>query len=128
MIYYCLSPVGRVLFSKICQWCISIKNGGVVWFRRGTEWGCAQCGDYKTIRTMADGQHAVFEYGVTQKSCGGRVLMKFSTLIQKLPNADIYAFAEKEFAMMQDFAERTADDPALAEFHQQYADGSKEWE
>ena len=75
---------------------------------------------------MADGQHAAFEYGVTQKSRGGRVLVKFSTLIQKLPNADIYAFAKIEFAMMQDFAERTAADPALAEFHQQYADGAKE--
>ena len=92
-----------VIFQD-CQWCISIKNGCVVWFRRGTEWGCAQCGDYKTIWPMADGQHAAFEYGVTQKSRGGRVLVKFSTLIQKLPNADIYAFAEKEFAMTQGFA------------------------
>lgn len=77
---------------------------------------------------MADGQHAAFEYGATQKLRGGRVLVKFSTLIPKLPNAEIYAFAEKQFAMMQDFAERTADDLALAKFHQQYADGSKEWE
>ena len=77
---------------------------------------------------MADGQHAVFEYGVAQIVRGGRVLVKFSRLIPKLPNVDIYALAEKQFAMMQDFAERTAADPALAEFHQQYADGSKEWE
>ena len=52
--------------------------------------------------------------------------MKFSTLIPKPPNVDIYAFSEKQFAMMQDFAERTADEPALAEFDQQYADGAKE--
>ena len=74
---------------------------------------------------MAVGQYAVFEYGVAQKSRGGWVLVKFSTLIPKPPNVDIYAFSEKQFAMIQDFAERTADELVLAKIHQQYADGAK---
>jgi Fe-S-cluster containining protein len=64
---------------------------------------------------------------IAQKPRGGRVLVTFSTLIPKLPKVDIYAFAAKQFAVMQDFADRTADDPALVEFHQRYVDGAKEW-
>ena len=59
---------------------------------------------------------------------GGRVVVAFSTLIPRLPKVDIYAFAEKQYPVMQDFAQRTAGDPTLADFHQRYVDCAAEWE
>jgi Fe-S-cluster containining protein len=65
---------------------------------------------------------------VAMKPAGGQVLVAFSTLIPRLPKVDIYAFAEKQFPVMKAFAETTAGDPGLAEFHQRYVDGAAEWE
>ena len=65
---------------------------------------------------------------VAMKPLGGRVLVAFSTLIPRLPKVDIYAFAEKQFPVMKAFAERTAGDPGLVDFHQRYVDGAAEWE
>ena len=65
---------------------------------------------------------------IAMKPGGGRVLVAFSTLIPRLPKVDIYAFAEKQVPVMKAFAQRTADNPGLAEFHQRYVDGAAEWE
>ena len=67
-------------------------------------------------------------YKVATKSSGGRVVVNFSTLITRLPKVDIYAFAKKQLPVMKDFAERTAGDPGLVEFHQRYVDSAAEWE
>jgi hypothetical protein len=65
---------------------------------------------------------------IATKPGGGRVLVAFSTLIPRLPKVDIYAFAEKQFPVMKAFAQRTAGDPTLAEFHRRYVDSAAEWE
>ncbi len=65
---------------------------------------------------------------VAGKPGGGRVLVAFSSLIPRLPKVDIYAFAEKQFPVMKAFAERTAGDPGLVDFHQRYVDSAAEWE
>ena len=65
---------------------------------------------------------------VATKPGGGRVVVAFSSLIPRLPRVDIYDFAEKQFPVMKDFAERTAGDPGLADFHQRYVDAAAEWE
>ena len=65
---------------------------------------------------------------VAMKPSGGRVLVDFSTLIPRLPKVDIYAFAESQFPVMKAFAERTAGDPGLVEFHRRYVDSWAEWE
>jgi Fe-S-cluster containining protein len=65
---------------------------------------------------------------VAMKPSGGQVLVAFSTLIPRLPKVDIYTFAERQIPVMKAFAERTADDPVLADFHRRYADGAAEWE
>ena len=65
---------------------------------------------------------------VAMKPAGGRVLVAFSTLIPRLPKVDIYALAEKQIPVMKAFAERTAGDPGLANFHQRYVDSAAEWE
>ena len=65
---------------------------------------------------------------VATNPSGGRVLVAFSTLIPRLPKVDIYAFAEKQLPVMKDFAERTAGDPELADFHRRYVDSAAEWE
>lgn len=65
---------------------------------------------------------------IAAKPAGGRVLVAFSTLIPRLPKVDIYDFAEKQFPVMKAFAERTANDPALADFHRRYTDAAAEWE
>jgi hypothetical protein len=62
------------------------------------------------------------------KPVGGRVLVPFSTLIPRLPKVDIYALARKQFPVMKAFAERTAGDPGLVDFHQWYVDSATEWE
>ncbi len=62
------------------------------------------------------------------KPVGGRVVVAFSTLIPRLPKVDIYAFARKQVPVMKAFAERTADDPGLVNFHQWYVDSHAEWE
>ncbi len=64
---------------------------------------------------------------VARKPGGGRVLVAFSSLIPRLPKVDIYAFAEKQFPVMKAFAERTAGDPGLVDFHQRYVDSAAEW-
>ncbi len=64
---------------------------------------------------------------VAMKPAGGRVLVAFSTLIPRLPKVDIYAIAEKQLPLMRTFAEKTAGDPQLADFHRQYSDGATEW-
>ncbi|MDP6804723.1 MAG: YkgJ family cysteine cluster protein [Rhodospirillales bacterium] len=65
---------------------------------------------------------------LAMKPGGGRVVVAFSTLIPRLPKVDIYAFAEKQLPVMQDFAQRTARDPALADYHRRYVDCAAEWE
>lgn len=65
---------------------------------------------------------------VAMKPGGGRLLVAFSTLIPRLPKVDIFAFAEKQFPLMRAFAERTAGDPDLVDFHQRYVDSAAEWE
>ena len=65
---------------------------------------------------------------IALKPRGGRVLVAFSTLIPRLPKVDIYALAEKQFPVMKAFAERTAGDPGLADFHRRYVDSAAEWE
>ena len=64
---------------------------------------------------------------IALKPRGGRGLVAFSTLIPTLPNGDLYAIAEKQFPVMTAFAARTADDPALSEYHQRYVEGAAEW-
>jgi Fe-S-cluster containining protein len=65
---------------------------------------------------------------VAMKPAGGQILVAFSTLIPRLPKVDIYALAEKQLPVMKDFAERTLDDPGLADFHHRYVDFAEEWE
>lgn len=65
---------------------------------------------------------------VAMKPRGGQVIVAFSTLIPRLPKADIYAFAEKQLPVMKTFAERTKGNPALVDFHKRYADDAAEWE
>ncbi|MBL6946991.1 MAG: YkgJ family cysteine cluster protein, partial [Rhodospirillales bacterium] len=64
---------------------------------------------------------------VAMKPSGGQVVVSFSTLIPRLAKVDIYAFARKQFPVMSAFAKKTADDPALADFHQRYVDMAAEW-
>ncbi len=64
---------------------------------------------------------------VAMKPGGGRVLVAFSSLIPRLPKVDIYAFAAKQFPVMKAFAERTAGDPGLVDFHRRYVDSAAEW-
>ncbi|OFX14284.1 MAG: hypothetical protein A2516_07935 [Alphaproteobacteria bacterium RIFOXYD12_FULL_60_8] len=65
---------------------------------------------------------------VAMKPSGGRVLVSFATLIPRLPKVDIYAFAARQAPVMRAYAEKTAADPGLAEFHKRYAQGAAEWE
>ncbi len=65
---------------------------------------------------------------VAMKPSGGQVVVGFSTLIPRLPKVDIYAFAKKQFPVMKAFAEKTAGDPGLADFHRRYANMAAEWE
>lgn len=65
---------------------------------------------------------------IAAKPSGGRVLVAFATLIPRLPKVDIYAFAESQVPVMKAFAERTAGDPGLVEFHRRYVDGAAAWE
>ena len=64
---------------------------------------------------------------VAMKLGGGQVIVSFSTLIPRLPKVDIYAFAEKQLPVMTAFAERTANDPALRDFHKRYTENMAEW-
>ncbi|MFT6583516.1 MAG: Fe-S-cluster containining protein [Alphaproteobacteria bacterium] len=59
---------------------------------------------------------------------GGQVVTAFSTLIPKLPKVDIYEIAALQAPVMQAFAKRTADDPALKKFHRHYVDQGAAWE
>ncbi len=65
---------------------------------------------------------------VAMKPAGGQLLVAFSTLIPRLPKVDIFAFAEKQFPVMTAFAERTAGEAGLVDFHQRYVDSAAEWE
>lgn len=65
---------------------------------------------------------------IAMKPSGGRVIVAFSTLIPRLAKVDIFDIAEKQYPVMKNFAERTAGDPGLAEFHRRYSDGAAEWE
>jgi len=59
---------------------------------------------------------------------GGHVVVGFATLIPRLPQADIYAFAARQLPVMRAFAEQTKSDPALAEYRKRYEACVREWE
>ena len=65
---------------------------------------------------------------VAMKPSGGQVVVAFSTLIPRLPKVDIYDFAKKQLPVTRAFAEKTAGDPSLADFHKRYTDIAAEWE
>ncbi len=65
---------------------------------------------------------------VAMKPTGGQVFVAFSTLIPRLPKVDIYALAEKQYPLMEDFAQRTKGDPDLKRYHRHYADCAVAWE
>lgn len=67
-------------------------------------------------------------YKVALKPSGGQVLVAFSSLIPRLPKVDIYHLAEQQLPVMTAYAEKTAGDPQLKEFHRRYTDGAADWQ
>lgn len=65
---------------------------------------------------------------IAMKPAGGHVLVNFQSLVQRLPKVDIHDLADKQFPVMRDWAEKTAGDAALADFHKRYTDAAGEWE
>ncbi|MCW8952645.1 MAG: YkgJ family cysteine cluster protein, partial [Rhodospirillales bacterium] len=64
---------------------------------------------------------------IAMKPAGGQVLVTLSSLVPRLPKVDIFDLADRQLPVMREFAERTAGDPALADFHKRYADMAAEW-
>jgi len=54
------------------------------------------------------------------KPKGGYVVLKFSAIVPRIDGIDLAAFSRLQLPVLNDFAERTADDPALADYHRYY--------
>ncbi len=65
---------------------------------------------------------------VAKKRMGGHVVVNFSTLLPRLPEVDVVAFARKQFPVMTEFAAKTSGVPALAEDHKLYHECAAEME
>ncbi|HLO76144.1 MAG TPA: YkgJ family cysteine cluster protein [Magnetospirillum sp.] len=60
------------------------------------------------------------------RPAGGDVLLGISTLLPHWTGADVADFARRQIPVLEDFAARTANDIALAEFHHRYRQWSRE--
>jgi len=65
---------------------------------------------------------------VATKPAGGYVLVGFTSLVPRLPKVDMHDLADRQFPVMRAWAEKTADDPALKDFHRRYSEAADEWE
>ena len=65
---------------------------------------------------------------VAGKRTGGHVVVNFSTLLPRLPEVDVVAFARKQFPVLTEFAAITAGVPALSEYHDLYRECAAEME
>jgi len=62
------------------------------------------------------------------KPAGGHVLVAFASLVPRLPKVDMHDLADKQFPVMRAWAEKTAGDGGLTDFHRRYSDAADEWE
>ena len=58
---------------------------------------------------------------------GGHVIVNFSTLLPRLADVDIYAFAARQLPVMEAFAALTQGNPDLKDEHQRYVACADEW-
>ncbi len=65
---------------------------------------------------------------IAQRAQGGHVILNFSTLIARLANVDIYAFAAKQLPVMKAFAERTAGNAETVDEHTHYSACAEDWQ
>lgn len=70
------------------------------------------------LDTMPD-VRAQIERAATRMS-GGYVFLNFTTLISRLPNVDMFDFAERQLPVMRAFAERTSGKQDMLDYHEQY--------
>jgi len=66
---------------------------------------------------------AALEEAAREQS-GGHVVLNFTAIVPRLPQIDMPAFARKQLPVLTAFAERTAGDAEVAEFHQYYRDSA----
>jgi Fe-S-cluster containining protein len=59
-----------------------------------------------------------------KKPRGGYVVLNFSTILPRLPQVDAAAFSRLQLPVLTEFAERTADDTELADYHRYYRDNA----
>ena len=60
------------------------------------------------------------------KPTGGHVIANFSTVLPRLPKVNVYDFAAVQEPVLREYEEKTAGNPALADYHRRYRDSADE--
>ncbi len=58
------------------------------------------------------------------KKGGGHVILKFTTILSRIEQADVAGFCEKQLPVLKNFAGRSAENPQVEEYHQFYRDAA----